>query len=65
VSAYAGDELPRVAAALQRHENAEIEALFLRQGLPVRLALTPRRWEGRGLLGCHLRPLGQQQRGGR
>lgn len=65
MSAYAGDELPRVAAALQRHENAEIEALFLRQGLPVRLALTPRRWEGRGLLGCHLRPLGQQQRGGR
>jgi 26S proteasome non-ATPase regulatory subunit 9 len=31
-----------------------VEALFLRAGAPVALRLTPHRWAGRGLLGCHL-----------
>jgi 26S proteasome non-ATPase regulatory subunit 9 len=56
----AGDELQRVAAALQANEGREVEALFLRQGAPVALKLTPQRWSGRGLLGCHLRPMGRQ-----
>jgi 26S proteasome non-ATPase regulatory subunit 9 len=54
-----GDELTRVAAALQAHEGAAVEVVFLRHGAPVALSLTPRRWAGRGLLGCHLRPLGR------
>jgi hypothetical protein len=54
-----GDELARVAAALQRHEGTSVEVIFLRHGAPVTIALTPRRWAGRGLLGCHLRPLGR------
>ncbi|KAI8476042.1 MAG: hypothetical protein J3K34DRAFT_5325 [Monoraphidium minutum] len=54
-----GDELARVAAALQAAEGRGVEVVFLRHGAPVALALTPRRWAGRGLLGCHLRPLGR------
>jgi len=54
-----GDELQRVARALQQHEGAAVEVVFLRQGQPVTMQLTPRQWAGRGLLGCHLRPLGR------
>ena len=49
--------LQAVAAALQAHEGQAVEALVLRQGALLSLQLTPRQWGGRGLLGCHLRPL--------
>jgi 26S proteasome non-ATPase regulatory subunit 9 len=62
VTATGGDELARVARALQQHENSAVEVVFLRQGQPVSMQLTPRQWAGRGLLGCHLRPLGQPAR---
>lgn len=51
-----GGELQRVAAVLAAHENVAVEALVLRHGEPHALQLTPQRWAGRGLLGCHLRP---------
>lgn len=41
----------------QAREGQATEALFWRQGAPLTLPLTPQRWAGRGLLGCHLRPL--------
>ena len=44
---------PQVAAAEGRALAVEV----LRRGERVTLSLTPRRWDGRGLLGCHLRPL--------
>jgi len=42
---------PAVAAA----EGSSVELSVLRRGEEVRLGLTPQRWAGRGLLGCHLR----------
>lgn len=42
---------PAVAAA----EGSSVALLVLRRGEELRLALTPQRWAGRGLLGCHLR----------
>ena len=52
-----GGELQQVAAELSAHENQSVQTVFLRAGQQVQLELVPRRWEGRGLLGCHLRPL--------
>lgn len=49
--------LPQVAAALQANKGRQVEAVVLRQGRVVQLQLVPREWPGRGLLGCHLRPL--------
>ena len=49
--------LAAVAGVLQQHEGQSVEALVLRAGQQVTLQLVPQRWEGRGLLGCHLRPL--------
>ena len=44
---------PQVAAS----EGRALAVQVLRRGELVALSLTPRRWAGRGLLGCHLRPL--------
>lgn len=52
-----GDELQRVAQELAAHEGQPVQTVFLRAGQQVELTLTPQRWSGRGLLGCHLRPL--------
>ncbi|KAI7839709.1 hypothetical protein COHA_006514 [Chlorella ohadii] len=49
--------LQAVAAALQANEGRPVETVVLRQGAPAVLQLTPQPWGGRGLLGCHLRPL--------
>jgi 26S proteasome non-ATPase regulatory subunit 9 len=49
--------LPSVAAVLQANRGREVETVLLRQGRSVSLRLVPREWAGRGLLGCHLRPL--------
>ena len=49
--------LQAVAAELQTNVGRPVQATFLRAGAPVELTLTPQPWGGRGLLGCHLRPL--------
>lgn len=49
--------LPLPPATLQSHEGREVEAVFLRHGAPITQRLVPQQWGGRGLLGCHLRPL--------
>lgn len=51
------DTLQAVAAALQANQGRPVETVVLRQGAPAVLQLTPQPWGGRGLLGCHLRPL--------
>lgn len=56
-SGAAAAVLPQVAAALQANKGRQVEAVVLRQGRMVQLLLVPRDWQGRGLLGCHLRPL--------
>lgn len=56
-SSGSSEALREVAGVLQSHEGRPVEAIFLRQGQPVKLTLVPRHWSGRGLLGCHLRPL--------
>jgi 26S proteasome non-ATPase regulatory subunit 9 len=55
--AGSGSELQQVAQELQAHEDKEVAVVFLRAGQAVQMQLTPRKWAGRGLLGCHLRPL--------
>lgn len=52
-----GEELQQVAQELQANEGQLVAVTFMRQGQLVDLQLIPRIWEGRGLLGCHLRPL--------
>ena len=49
--------LNAVAGALTAGEGKELEAVVLRNGEEVKLKLIPQKWEGRGLLGCHLKPL--------
>ncbi|EEH51952.1 uncharacterized protein MICPUCDRAFT_7568, partial [Micromonas pusilla CCMP1545] len=49
--------LPRVAALLAAKEGAEVPVWVTRGTDRVRVFVTPAKWEGRGLLGCHMRPL--------
>jgi 26S proteasome non-ATPase regulatory subunit 9 len=49
--------LTAVSGALTAGEGKELEAVVLRDGQELKLKLTPQKWEGRGLLGCHLQPL--------
>lgn len=60
LSPAGGDALQRMAAALRAREGAAVPLVLLRRGERVELQLTPRRWEGEGLLGARLRPLGRQ-----
>jgi 26S proteasome non-ATPase regulatory subunit 9 len=50
-------ELSQVAAVLQANENRPVAVVVQRQGVLRELSVTPRAWEGRGLLGCHMRAL--------
>ena len=57
VTKHTANTLQAVAAALQANQGRPVETVVLRQGAPAVLQLTPQSWGGRGLLGCHLRPL--------
>ncbi|GIL80768.1 hypothetical protein Vretimale_9128 [Volvox reticuliferus] len=52
-----GSLLQQIAAVLGASEGRPVTAQVLRQGTALKISLTPARWSGRGLLGCHLRPL--------
>lgn len=56
VGPHEAGTLPAVAAALAEREGEPVAVWVSRGGTDVRLDVTPRRWEGRGLLGCHMRP---------
>lgn len=49
--------LQRLASEAQTNQGCAIPVVVLRQGAPINLAVTPRTWQGRGLLGCHFRIL--------
>ncbi|KAI8928039.1 hypothetical protein BC831DRAFT_450181 [Entophlyctis helioformis] len=49
--------LTAVTELVQRSENHPLELVVQRNGAETRLQVTPRRWGGRGLLGCHLVPV--------
>ncbi|XP_010483352.1 PREDICTED: 26S proteasome non-ATPase regulatory subunit 9 [Camelina sativa] len=51
-----GDNLlQRLAAEAQSNQGQAVFVQVLRQGAKVDLSVTPRIWQGRGLLGCHFR----------
>jgi 26S proteasome non-ATPase regulatory subunit 9 len=46
------------AGLVEKAENEELDLVVIRGGGPaMRVVLTPCRWSGRGLLGCHLVPI--------
>ncbi|KAF7065690.1 hypothetical protein CFC21_071768 [Triticum aestivum] len=45
-----------VSEALSSEDN-QVSLLIIRQGSPMNLTITPRKWHGRGLMGCHFRIL--------
>ncbi|CAN8248415.1 unnamed protein product [Cochlearia groenlandica] len=51
-----GDSLlQRLAAEAQSNQGHVVSVEVIRQGAKVGLSVTPRIWQGRGLLGCHFR----------
>ncbi|CAA7046355.1 unnamed protein product [Microthlaspi erraticum] len=47
--------LQRLAAEAQSNQGQAVSVGVIRQGAKVDLSVTPRTWQGRGLLGCHFR----------
>lgn len=56
--AGAAPSLADVAAVVRSSEDTEVAVVVRRGGVDVALRLTPRRWAGPGLLGCHVLPVG-------
>lgn len=53
-----GDALMvRLASEAQSNEGHSVPVLIMRQGVLMNFTITPRRWHGRGLLGCHFQIL--------
>ncbi|CAI9098838.1 OLC1v1035557C1 [Oldenlandia corymbosa var. corymbosa] len=50
---YGENLLQRLAAEVQSNQGHAVPMLILRQGAKVNLTVTPRAWQGRGLMGCH------------
>ncbi|KAI9325858.1 hypothetical protein DFJ73DRAFT_954932 [Zopfochytrium polystomum] len=50
------DGLKRLAPLVARMENEPLAVAVVRGDAELELTLTPRKWAGRGLLGCHLLP---------
>ncbi|CAJ2642067.1 unnamed protein product [Trifolium pratense] len=54
----AGDNLhERLASEAQSSMGQTVPVVIMRQGTVINLTVTPRTWQGRGLLGCHFRIL--------
>ncbi|CAL1414952.1 unnamed protein product [Linum trigynum] len=49
--------LQKLASEAQANQDKAVSVVVLRQGSPINLTVTPRPWEGRGLLGCSFRVL--------
>lgn len=57
-SVEGGDNLlQRLAAEAQDSQGQAVSVGVIRQGAKLDLSVTPRVWQGRGLLGCHFRLL--------
>ena len=51
-SVEAGDRLQeRLVSEALSNENNQVSLLIIRQGSPMNLTITPRKWHGRGLMG--------------
>uniref|UniRef100_A0A0E0ESA9 PDZ domain-containing protein n=1 Tax=Oryza meridionalis TaxID=40149 RepID=A0A0E0ESA9_9ORYZ len=54
----AGDRLQeRLVSEALSNEDCQVSLVIIRQGSSMNLTVTPRKWHGRGLLGCHFRIL--------
>ncbi|KAK7411576.1 hypothetical protein VNO78_03011 [Psophocarpus tetragonolobus] len=54
----AGDNLlQRLSSEAQSNLGCAVPIVIMRQGTVINLTVTPRPWQGRGLLGCHFRIL--------
>lgn len=49
--------LNAIAQVVQHSRNRPVRVVVLRDGSEIVLSLTPREWDGRGLLGCNLVPI--------
>ncbi|XP_021717821.1 26S proteasome non-ATPase regulatory subunit 9 [Chenopodium quinoa] len=55
-SVESGDDLlPRLASEVQKNQGTATSVVVMRQGVLTSLYITPRTWEGSGLLGCHFK----------
>ncbi|XP_052200280.1 uncharacterized protein LOC127806802 [Diospyros lotus] len=54
---YGDVSLPKLASEAQTNQGQGVSVIVLRQGALINLTVTPRVWQGRGLLGCHFRIL--------
>lgn len=52
----AGSTLQPLAKVVGENENRPLRVSLLREGSPKTIIFTPRKWDGRGLLGCHIVP---------
>ncbi|KAL9242485.1 hypothetical protein vseg_016478 [Gypsophila vaccaria] len=49
--------LPMLAEEVQRSQGSAISVAIMRHGALSNVSITPRTWQGRGLLGCHFKLL--------
>ncbi|KAI3771867.1 hypothetical protein L6452_03038 [Arctium lappa] len=54
---YGDNLLPRLASEAQMNQGHPVPMVVMRQGTSINLTVTPRTWQGRGLLGCNFRIL--------
>ncbi|KAI9250575.1 26S proteasome non-ATPase regulatory subunit 9-like protein [Phascolomyces articulosus] len=51
------DRLQALNRLVGQSEGNPIQVVILRNDQPIQLVLTPKKWSGRGTLGCHIVPL--------
>ncbi|XP_060641993.1 26S proteasome non-ATPase regulatory subunit 9 [Anolis sagrei] len=57
VNAHNFQSLQNIATVVQHSEGKALSVTVIRGGERMHLGLTPKRWSGRGLLGCNIIPL--------
>ena len=50
-------DLQPLAGLVRESEDRALAVVVQREGQYQRLELTPTKWDGQGLLGCHLQPM--------
>ncbi|XP_066835427.1 26S proteasome non-ATPase regulatory subunit 9 [Anser cygnoides] len=57
VNVHNFQNLQNIATVVQHSEGRPLSVTVIRNGKKVHLGLTPKRWAGKGLLGCNIIPL--------
>ncbi|KAJ6656658.1 hypothetical protein lerEdw1_003545 [Lerista edwardsae] len=57
VNTHNFQSLQNIATVVQHSEGKPLSVTVLRGGVRLHLGLTPKRWTGKGLLGCNILPL--------